>query len=46
MPNLEAILNAHFHTQPDIYIRDFPGDDGDPHDGRSRQSPPCRVAMS
>ena len=39
MPNLEAILNAHFHTQPDIYIRDFPGDDGDPHDGAISASP-------
>jgi serine protease len=39
MPNLEAILNAHFHTQPDVYIRDFPGDDGDPHDGAISASP-------
>jgi hypothetical protein len=39
MPNLEAILNAHFHTQPDIYIRDFPGDEGDPHDGAISASP-------
>lgn len=39
MPDLEAIVNNLFHTQPDIYIRDFPGDDGAPHDGHISASP-------
>ena len=39
MPNLEAIVNGLFHTQPDLYIRDFPGDTGDPHDGSLSASP-------
>lgn len=39
MPDLEAILNYLFHTQPDVYIRDFPGDTGDPHDGPIASSP-------
>jgi len=39
MPNLEAILNHLFHAQPDVYIRDFPGDTGDPHDGPIAASP-------
>ena len=39
MPDLEAIVGNLFHTQADLYIRDFPGDNGDPHDGAISASP-------
>lgn len=39
MPDLEAIINSLFHTQPDVYIRDFPADMGAPHDGHISASP-------
>ena len=39
MPDLEEIVNHLFHAQPDVYIRDFPGDTGEPHDGPISASP-------
>ncbi|MEO1139015.1 MAG: S8 family peptidase [Pseudomonadota bacterium] len=40
MPNLRAIIeDGQFNMRPDIYIRDFVGDDGDPHSSAISASP-------
>ena len=40
MPNLRAIIDGgHVNLAPDVYLRDFVGDDGDPHDGPIASSP-------
>jgi hypothetical protein len=39
MPNLRAIFDTVFNTAPDIYIRDFVGDTGEPHEGAISASP-------
>lgn len=39
MPNLRAIINTTLGITPDIYIRDFVGDTGDPHTGSISSSP-------
>lgn len=31
MPNLRAIAEGILNIAPDVYIRDYPGDTGDPH---------------
>ena len=39
MPNLRAIIDDVLNTTPDVYIRDFVGDSGDPHSGSISASP-------
>jgi hypothetical protein len=39
MPNLRAIIEDVLNVAPDIYIRDFVGDTGDPHAGFISASP-------
>lgn len=39
MPNLHRIFDAVFNAAPDIYIRDFVGDMGEPHTGAISASP-------
>jgi serine protease len=39
MPNLRAIINTTLGITPDVYIRDFVGDTGDPHTGSISSSP-------
>jgi hypothetical protein len=39
MPNLRDIFDAVFNTAPDVYLRDFVGDSGEPHDGAISASP-------
>ena len=40
MPNLRAIVeDGQLNLRPDVYIRDFVGDDGDPHAGAISSSP-------
>jgi hypothetical protein len=39
MPNLHSIFDTVFNTAPDIYIRDFVGDLGEPHTGAISASP-------
>jgi len=39
MPNLRSIFDTVFNTAPDVYIRDFVGDDGEPHTGAISASP-------
>ncbi|MEO9781760.1 MAG: S8 family peptidase [Sedimentitalea sp.] len=40
MPNLRAIIEAgDFNMRPDVYIRDYVGDTGDPHAGAISASP-------
>jgi len=40
MPNLRAIIeDGQFNMRPDVYIRDFLGDTGDPHAGAISASP-------
>jgi serine protease len=39
MPNLRAIFDTVFNSAPDVYIRDFVGDAGDPHAGAISASP-------
>lgn len=40
MPNLRAIVeDGQFNMRPDIYVRDFVGDSGDPHAGAISASP-------
>jgi serine protease len=39
MPNLRSIFETVFNTAPDIYIRDFVGDAGEPHTGAISASP-------
>lgn len=40
MPNLRAIIEGgHLNLAPDVYLRDFVGDVGDPHDGPIASSP-------
>lgn len=40
MPNLRAIVeDGQFNMRPDIYLRDFVGDTGDPHSGAISASP-------
>ncbi len=39
MPNLRTIINTTLGITPDIYIRDFVGDTGDPHTGSIGSSP-------
>jgi subtilase family protein len=39
MPDLHSIFDAVFNTAPDIYIRDFVGDSGEPHTGAISASP-------
>jgi hypothetical protein len=40
MPNLKKILSGNLlNTTPDVYLRDFVGDTGDPHPGASLASP-------
>ncbi|WP_083340325.1 S8 family peptidase [Nitrosomonas communis] len=39
MPNLRNIFDTVFNTAPDIYIRDFVGDTGEPHTGAISASP-------
>lgn len=39
MPNLRSIFDTVFNAAPDIYIRDFVGDVGEPHAGAISASP-------
>lgn len=40
MPNLRAIIeDGQLNLRPDVYVRDFVGDDGDPHAGAISASP-------
>lgn len=39
MPDLRKIINHVLHTVPDVYIRDYVGDTGDPHLGPISSSP-------
>jgi serine protease len=39
MPDLQKILQDQIDVTPDVYIRDFVGDNGDPHTGSSSASP-------
>jgi len=39
MPNLRAIIGNALNVAPDVYIRDFLGDTGDPHSGPISASP-------
>jgi serine protease len=39
LPNLRDIFDTVFNTAPDIYIRDFVGDTGEPHNGSISASP-------
>jgi serine protease len=39
MPNLRSIFDTVFNAAPDIYIRDFVGDTGEPHTGAISASP-------
>jgi serine protease len=39
MPNLRSIFNTVFNAAPDVYIRDFVGDVGEPHAGAISASP-------
>lgn len=39
MPNLRTIFDSVFNAAPDIYIRDFVGDSGEPHSGSISASP-------
>jgi serine protease len=39
MPNLAAIMGSLLGLTPDIYIRDFVGDSGEPHSGHINASP-------
>jgi hypothetical protein len=39
MPNLRNIIDNVLQTAPDVYIRDFVGDTGDPHTGSISSSP-------
>ncbi|MBS0174914.1 MAG: S8 family serine peptidase [Nitrospira sp.] len=39
MPNLRAIFNTVLNAAPDLYLRDFVGDVGDPHAGAISASP-------
>ncbi len=39
MPNLRNIYDSVFNSAPDIYIRDFVGDSGEPHTGSISASP-------
>ena len=39
MPNLRAIVDGVLNLAPDLYVRDFVGDTGDPHAGAISASP-------
>lgn len=39
MPNLHSIFDTIFNTAPDVYLRDFVGDTGEPHMGAISASP-------
>jgi serine protease len=39
MPNLRNVFDSVFNTAPDVYIRDFVGDAGEPHAGAISASP-------
>jgi serine protease len=39
MPDLKAIFNTVLNAAPDLYMRDFVGDSGDPHVGAVSMSP-------
>lgn len=39
MPNLRAIIDTVLGVTPDVYLRDFVGDTGDPHSGAISASP-------
>ncbi|MFN0191593.1 MAG: S8 family peptidase [Aestuariivirga sp.] len=39
LPNLQAIINTSIGATPDIYLRDFVGDSGEPHGGAISASP-------
>lgn len=39
MPNLRRIIDDVLGAVPDVYLRDFVGDDGDPHNGSISASP-------
>jgi hypothetical protein len=39
MPNLRAIIDTTLQLAPDVYLRDFVGDTGDPHMGAISASP-------
>ncbi len=39
MPNLRSIFDMVFNSAPDLYIRDFVGDTGEPHTGAISASP-------
>jgi len=39
MPNLQAIIQNVLNVAPDVYLRDFVGDTGDPHTGGISASP-------
>lgn len=39
MPNLKKIIDSGLGVTPDVYVRDYVGDDGDPHTGMISASP-------
>ena len=39
MPDLRAIIDSHLAVTPDVYLRDFVGDTGEPHNGPISASP-------
>lgn len=39
MPDLRSIFDSVFNTAPDVYLRDFVGDTGEPHAGAISASP-------
>ena len=39
MPNLRTIFDDVLNSAPDVYLRDYVGDDGEPHVGSSSASP-------
>jgi hypothetical protein len=46
MPNLRAIIDNVLNVAPDVYVRDFVGDTGDPHAGGISASPDVILQQS
>lgn len=46
MPNLRQIIDTQLNVTPDIYLRDFVGDTGNPHTGAISASPDIIVRLA
>lgn len=46
MPNLRVVIDTSINAAPDIYLRDFVGDVGDPHSGAVSASPDVILATA